>query len=86
MTATVGDNSGAVHPQQLRAFVERIERLEEEKKALSDDIKSVYAESKSAGFVPKYVRKVVKLRGMDTDKRREEEEMLDLYCAALGLQ
>jgi uncharacterized protein (UPF0335 family) len=74
-----------VNAAHLRAFVERIERLEEEKKALSDDIKDVYAEAKGTGFDSKIIRKIVSIRRQDRDKRREEEEILDLYLAALGM-
>ena len=70
---------------QLKAFVERVERLEEEKKALSDDIKDVYAEAKGNGFDVKIMRKIISIRKQDRDKRREEEEILDLYLAALGI-
>jgi len=69
----------------LRAFVERIERLEEEKKALADDIKDVYAEAKGTGFDSKIIRKIVSIRRQDREKRREEEEILDLYLSALGM-
>jgi uncharacterized protein (UPF0335 family) len=77
--------SEAVNAGHLRAFVERIERLEEEKKALSDDIKDVYAEAKGTGFDAKIIRKIVAIRKQDRDQRREEEEILDLYLAALGM-
>ena len=70
---------------QLKAFVERVERLEEEKKALSDDVKDVYAEAKGNGFDVKIMRKIISIRKQDRDKRREEEEILDLYLAALGI-
>ena len=70
--------------EQLKSIVERIERLEEEKKALADDIKEVYAEAKGNGFDAKIMRKVVSLRRMDRDKRVEEETILDLYLSALG--
>lgn len=79
----IGDNS--LNGGQLRAFVERVERLSEEKKAIADDIRDVYAEGKSAGFDTKIMRKTIKIRAMDRDKWREEEEILDLYLAALGL-
>ena len=69
----------------LRAFIERIERLEEEKKALSEDIKNVYAEAKGNGFDAKIIRKVVSMRRIDADKRRAEQEMIDLYLEALGM-
>ena len=74
-----------VNAGHLRAFIERIERLEEEKKALSDDIKDVYAEAKGNGFDVKIMRKIVSIRKQDREKRREEEEILDLYMAALGM-
>jgi uncharacterized protein (UPF0335 family) len=76
---------GGVESGQLRAFVERIERLEEEKRTIADDIKDVYAEAKGNGFDVKIMRKVVSLRRQDLNKRREEEEILDLYLAALGM-
>jgi len=68
----------------LRAFIERIERLEEEKRAIADDIKEVYAEAKGNGFDVKIMRKVISLRRMDREKRVEEETILDLYLSALG--
>ena len=61
------------------------ERLEEEKKGLADDIKDIYAEAKGVGFDVKTVRKLVRLRKMETEKRREEEELLELYKSAIGL-
>ncbi len=76
---------GGVGGARLKAFVERIERLEEEKKALAEDIKEIYAEAKGVGFDVKILRKVVTLRKMDTEKRREEEELLELYKSAIGL-
>jgi uncharacterized protein (UPF0335 family) len=74
-----------VNASHLRAFIERIERLEEEKKALSDDIKDVYAEAKGNGFDAKIMRKIVSIRKQDREKRLEEETILDLYLAALGI-
>ena len=70
---------------QLKAFVERIERLEEEKKATSDDIRDVYAEAKGTGFDIKALRTIVRLRKLDTDERREQQEVLDTYLHALGM-
>lgn len=70
----------------LKAFVERIERLEEEKKATADDIKEVYAEAKGTGYDVKILRSVVAIRKRDANKRREEEEILDLYLSALGVE
>ena len=70
---------------QLKAFVERIERLEEDKKATSDDIRDVYAEAKGNGFDIKALRSIVRLRKLDTDERREQQEVLDTYMHALGM-
>jgi uncharacterized protein (UPF0335 family) len=70
---------------QLRSLVERIERLEEEKKAIAGDIKEVYAEAKGNGFDTKVLRKVIALRKKDQAERQEEEAMLDVYLAALGM-
>ena len=69
---------------QLKSIVERIERLEEEKKTIADDIKEVYAEAKGTGYDVKILRKVVALRRRDLDERKEEEAILDLYMQALG--
>ena len=74
-----------INSGQLRAFIERIERLNEEKKALSEDIKEVFAEAKGNGFDPKILRKIVSIRSQDPEKRVEEETILDLYLAALGV-
>jgi uncharacterized protein (UPF0335 family) len=70
---------------QLKAFIERIERLEEEKKAIADDIKDVYAEAKGSGFDVKALRTIVRLRKQDPDERREEETILETYMHALGM-
>lgn len=70
---------------QLRAIVERIERLEEEKKSIADDIRDVYAEAKANGYDVKALRAVVKLRKQDADKRREHEAILETYMHALGM-
>ena len=70
---------------QLKAIIERIERLEEEKKATSDDIKDVYAEAKSNGFDAKALRTIVRLRKQDANERREQEEILETYMHALGM-
>ena len=77
---------GEVAGQRLKAFIERIERLEEEKKSVSEDIRDIYGEAKAAGFEVKIIRKLIKLRGMETQKRREEEEILELYKSAIGLE
>lgn len=70
---------------QLRAFVERIERLEEEKKTIADDIKDVYGEAKAMGFDPKILKRVISLRKKDDQERMEEELILDTYLQALGM-
>ncbi len=72
--------------EHLRSFIERIERLEEEKKALADDIREVYSEAKGTGFDTKVMRQVVKLRKMESADRQEQEAMLDLYLSALGMK
>lgn len=77
---------GGVAGKRLKSFLDRIERLEEEKKGLADDIKDIYAEAKGVGFDVKTMRKILKLRKMETEKRREEEELLELYKAAVGLE
>ena len=77
-------STNSVDAGHLRAFIERIERLEEEKRAIADDIKEVYAEAKGTGYDIKIIRKIISLRRQDRDKRKEEEEILDLYLSALG--
>jgi uncharacterized protein (UPF0335 family) len=69
----------------LKAFVERIERLEEEKKAIADDIRDVYGEAKANGFDVKALRTIVRLRKQDVDERREQETILETYMHALGM-
>jgi len=81
MTNT-GDN--LVSGGQLRSILERVERLELEKKAISEDIADIYKEAAANGFCKKTIRKIVSLRKQDENKRREEEEILELYLAALG--
>lgn len=71
---------------QLRAFVERIERLEDEKKTIADDIKDVYGEAKGMGFDTKILKKVIALRKKDDQERTEEEMVLESYLIALGMQ
>lgn len=70
---------------QLKTIVERIERLEEEKKSIAGDIKEIYAEAKGNGFDTKVLRKVITLRKKDAAERQEEEAMIDVYLAALGM-
>lgn len=77
--------SGTVSAEQLRLFIERVERLEEERKGISEDIKDVYSEAKGQGYDTKTMRAIVKLRKMDRDARMEQDALLDTYKAALGL-
>ena len=86
--AGVGHNSkseGNVAAKQLRLFIERIERLEEEKKGVADDIKDVYLEAKANGYDVKTMRQIVKIRKMETHARQEAEALLETYMSALGL-
>lgn len=76
------DNSAA---DQLRSFIERIERLEEEKAAIASDIKDVYAEAKGTGFDTKAIRSLIRLRKKEPHEREEEEQLLELYRAAVGV-
>ncbi len=78
--------SETVAAGQLRAFIEHIERLEEDKQAIADDIKDVFAEMKGSGFDTKAVRTIIRLRKKDQAERQEEEAILDLYKAALGME
>lgn len=78
----IGHNTSA---EQLRAIIERVERLTDEKVGIADEIRDVFAEAKGNGFCVKTIRKVLKLRAMDVNKRQEEQDVLDTYCAALGM-
>lgn len=78
-------SEGNVAADQLRLFIERIERLEEEKKGLSDDIKDVYSEAKSNGYDTKTIRKIVALRRLESHVRQEADALLETYRNALGL-
>lgn len=71
---------------RLKQYIERIERLSEERSGIADDIKDVYAEAKSAGFDAKIMKMIVRLRKMATDKRNEEQHMLEVYKSAIGLE
>lgn len=76
---------GTVSAEQLRLFIERIERLNEEKQGIADDIKDVYAEAKGTGYDVKTMRSIIRLRAMERDARMEQEALLETYKAALGL-
>ena len=83
MSVIPGSGAGA---EQLTRFIERIERLEQERRALMADMKDVYAEAKATGFEPKIMRQVVRLRAMDRDLLSEQDALLDTYRDALGLR
>ena len=80
----VGHNSSTAD-DRLRLLIERVERLEEEKKAISEDIKDVFAEAKAVGYDAKIMKQVIRLRKMNPDDRREMEMVLDTYKTALGM-
>jgi uncharacterized protein (UPF0335 family) len=84
-TAATEETSHRFAKDQLKAIIERIERLEEEKKTTSDDIRDVYAEAKGTGFDIKALRTIVRMRKQDTDERREEQAVLEMYMNALGM-
>ncbi len=83
-TPVPGEIAG-ITADRLRGFIERVERLEEEKKAIADDIKEVYGEAKSLGFDTKIMRKIVSLRKLEQQERMEQEELIDVYKHALGM-
>jgi uncharacterized protein (UPF0335 family) len=78
-------NVGGIAGDRLRSFIERIERLEDERRALSEDIREVYSEAKGAGFDVKVMRQIVRLRKLDESERDEQEALLETYLAALGM-
>ena len=82
--ASAIDTLNATAQGKLKSLIERIERLEEDRKAVSADLREVYGEAKGEGFDTKILRKVVKLRGLDSAKRAEEEALIDLYISAIG--
>jgi len=83
--AAVQEHATRFAKDHLKAFVERIERLEEEKKALADDVRDVYAEAKANGFDTKALRSIIRLRKQDVDERKEHEAILETYMHALGM-
>lgn len=78
-------DKGGITGERLKSFIERVERLEEEKAALAADIKDVYSEAKSAGFDVKIIRQLIRIRKADPQDRREQEELLELYMQAIGM-
>lgn len=79
------DDVAGIAGERLKQFIEKIERLEEEKAGIGADVRDVYAEAKSTGFDAKVIRQIVRLRKMDRNDRQEQEELLELYKAAIGM-
>lgn len=84
-TGEISETSQTVAAGELRAFIERIERLHEERKTIAEDISEIFSEAKGRGFDTKAMKSCIKLRSMDSAQRQEEESILDLYKAALGI-
>lgn len=84
-THTAGESAGVFAKDQLKAIVERIERLDEEGKAISDDKRDVYAEAKGNGFDVAAIKHIIKLRRQDSNERKEQESIVETYMAALGM-
>ena len=80
------ENTSEVSSERLKSFIKRIEKLEEDKAAVSEDIKEIYSEAKSTGFDVKAIRAIVRLRKKTEHERREEEEILDLYKSSIGME
>ena len=78
--------TGGVSGERLRSFIQRIEKLEEDKAAVGEDLKEVYSEAKGVGYDTKVIRKLVSLRKIELEKRRESEELLELYMSAIGME
>ena len=78
-------DAGGIAADRLKSFIERIERLEEEKAAIAGDVKEVYSEAKSSGFHTKIMRQIVRLRKMEPQERNEQEQLLDVYKQAIGM-
>lgn len=85
MAEDVSDAPAGFAKEQLKSFIERIERLEEEKRTIADDIRDVYAEAKANGYDTKILRQVIRIRKQDKSEREEMEALLDLYMQALGM-
>ncbi|MBV8060305.1 MAG: DUF2312 domain-containing protein [Alphaproteobacteria bacterium] len=75
-----------ISADRLRSIIKRIEKLEEDKAGIGEDIREVYAEAKGTGFDVKIIRQIVRLRKVEVEKRREQEELLDLYMSAIGME
>ena len=82
----MAEDSSGISAERLRTIIKRIEKLEEDKAGVAEDIKEVYAEAKGTGFDVKIIRQIVRLRKIELEKRREESELLDLYMSAIGME
>jgi uncharacterized protein (UPF0335 family) len=82
----MSEASSGISADRLRSFIKRIEKLEEDKAAVGEDLKEVYAEAKGAGFDTRIIRQIVRLRKVELEKRREQEELLELYMSAIGMK
>jgi len=82
----MAEDTSGISADRLNSIIKRIEKLEEDKAGISDDIKEVYSEAKGTGFDTAIIRKIVRLRKVELEKRREESELLDLYMAAIGME
>ena len=82
----MSDDTSGISSERLRSIIKRIEKLEEDKAGISDDIKEIYAEAKGTGFDVKIIRQIVRLRKIELEKRREQDELLDLYMSAIGME
>ena len=82
----IEEQTGGISGARLRSFIQRIEKLEEDKAAIGEDLKEVFAEAKGTGFDTKIIRQIVRLRKIEVEKRRENDELLDLYMSAIGME
>ena len=82
----MAEDTGGISADRLRSIIKRIEKLEEDKAGISEDIKEVYSEAKGTGFDVKIIRKIISLRKLEVEKRKEESELLDLYMSAIGME
>lgn len=80
------ENAGEISSERLKSFIKRIEKLEGDKASVADDIKDVYAEAKGTGFDVKIIRQIIRLRKLEVEARREQEELLELYKSAIGME
>lgn len=79
-------DTGGISGERLRSFIQRIEKLNEDKEAVGEDLKEVYAEAKGTGFDTKILRQIISLRKIEIEKRRENDELMDMYMAAVGME